>query len=399
MSASAFASERGDAAFELGLARFQAADYAAAIVSLLEAHSEDPSDPDTALLLAIAYYRTARYDAASPLFAQAERMGDVETQNSARIFLGLLAEARGEEDQARLFYGLVASSGAVDLTATARRLLDPTDRWFVVAVVRPEVDSNVALLPGTAAKNNQASADADLLLLVRGAVQPVEGIPVSLDETATYRKQAQLTEFDMLALTSGATYLHVGSVHRASVAYHLEVSTLGGTRYLVGHVGELALRRAMSPCVALAARYTFADRAYAAADYAGYSGITHAAAAELTWTRRSFQLDVSYLFDRESTDDPALSAIGNGVRGAAQFQPSKTLDLRGSLTTTYRRFDAASAGRRDLRLQGEVSVYHDLSGIWGLVVGGAFVRNVSSNVDFDYPKWTVFAGLVAALSS
>src|SRR5690242_1597762 len=139
----------GDATpFELGVARVRADDFTGAIPPLEQAHAADPGDTDTALLLGIAYYRTGRLDDARPLLHQAERASDAETQASARVFLGLIADARGNVSRARTYYALVARS-STELGASGRLLLDDSgaERWSVVAIVRPGYDSDVALLP------------------------------------------------------------------------------------------------------------------------------------------------------------------------------------------------------------------------------------------------------------
>src|SRR5512138_2877704 len=112
----------GESAFETGVDRFRAQDFAGSVAPLEQAHASDPRDADTALLLGIAHYRTDRGVRAVPLLQQAERSGDDDVRASARVFLGLIADERGDSDRAQSYFGLVARS-STDLGSTGRLLL------------------------------------------------------------------------------------------------------------------------------------------------------------------------------------------------------------------------------------------------------------------------------------
>lgn len=389
--------------FERGVALFEARRYAAAIPPLAAAHAADPGDPDAALLLGIAYYQTGRPDRARPLLEQAERGGDAEGQASARVFLGLIADAAGEAERARGYYALVAHS-STGLGPSGRSLLDQSgpERWSVLAILRSGLDSNVPLLPATATGPGTGQrTDADLTLIGAATARPVPGVPVVLDETASYRKQVALGDYDQLADVLGATLTLADRDNRGSLAYHLEASTLGGARYELGHVVDAGYRRALGGGYGLAVRYTFAARDYAQDAYAGYTGLYHTAIAEAGWGGPAAprELAIGYVLEREATDDPALAAVSHGGRIAGRVRPWRGAELRGSVSVGAYLFDAAAMGRRDLLARGEAALYLDLSRVVGLVLGGTLVRNASSVADDDYAKSAVFAGLVIATSS
>src|SRR5689334_15811305 len=73
----------GSAELERGLARFQAGEFAEAIAPLRAAHAFAPQDLDTALLLAIAYYRCDDIARARPLLIAAADSPDPEIRDSA----------------------------------------------------------------------------------------------------------------------------------------------------------------------------------------------------------------------------------------------------------------------------------------------------------------------------
>ncbi len=390
-----------ETAFEHGLALFKTGDFANAIGPLVEAHRIDPADPDTALMLGIAYYRTGHLDAAYPLLVQAERAGDVESQASARVFLGLIADARGEPDRAHHYYTLVAHS-PTELGTSGRLLLELSgpERWSVAGIVRPGYDSNVALLPATAMKGT-TSGDGEVTLIGTATGRPTLDLPVVLDETLVYRRHAQQTDFDILSDVLGATATLAGATDRGSLAYHFEVSTLGGARYQTAHVADLATRHDLGHGYGLGGRYTFAARDYVLADYAGYTGITHTAVAELSWGSAGtpHQLFGGYVFEREGTADPSLSSISNGATGTLRVRPWRGAELRVSALGAYRSYDAASNGRRDVQVSADATLHVNLTRVLGVVIGGSAVHNTSNDASFEYIKWTTFLGLVAATGS
>lgn len=392
-----------ETAFERGVARFSADDFAGAIPLLAQARAADPHDTDTALLLGIAYYRTGELDAARPLLLEAERADDAETQASARVFLGLIADAAGNVARARRYYALVAHS-PTDLGASGRLLLDDSgaERWSIVAIVRPGYDSDVPLLPATAAPPGAAiAADADVTAVLGATARPSLAVPLVLDDTLSYRKQTQLTAYDMLADSVGATLTLAGAADRGSLAYHFEASMLGGARYELGHVVELAYRHTLGGDLGLGARYTLAARDYAQDAYAGYTGLEHTGVAELAWGEPTTptEVTVGYVIDRDGTDDPALSELGQGGQLTLRARPWSGGELRGLVLAENRMYDAASMDRHDMLLTGNLALYVDLSHTFGLVFGATVTRNASSDADYDYAKWTAYAGLIVGASS
>jgi tetratricopeptide (TPR) repeat protein len=391
---------------ERGVALFQAHRYGDAIPPLAAAHAADPADPDAALLLGIAYYQTGRPESARPLLEQAERGGGADAQASARVFLGLIADAAGDAERARGYYALVARS-PTDLGASGRRLLD-RDRpeWSIAAILRPGVDSNVPLLPTTAVgpgpgRGGGGQADADLTLIASATARPLGSVPLVLDETASYRKQVSLGDYDALGDVLGATVALEGGANAGSLAYHFELSTLGGARYELGHIADAGYRRALGgrDGLGLGLRYTFAARDFAQDAYAGYTGLYHTAIAEASWggpaAPREFA--IGYVLARDATDDATLAATGHGGRIAARLRPWAGAELRAQLTAGAYLYNEAA--RRDLRVRGEATLFIDVSHAVGIVLGATALHNASNAADADYDKWTAFGGLVVAASS
>jgi tetratricopeptide (TPR) repeat protein len=392
----AAASADADADLERGLARFQAGEFSAAIDPLMAAHAADPSDLDTALLLGIAYYRCGDAARARPLLVAAARSPDPETRDSARIFLGLVADAGGDADEALGYYSSVAR-GSSSLATSGRELFDRgRGKWFSAGLVlRPELDSNVALLPASAASAGGSTADRDLFMLADLHLRLFDELGLVLDETLAYRKQDQLTDFDMASSVSGLTWGHRGAMYRAALGYHVETSMLGGERYQLGQTVDAGGRRAIAGSFGVAASYQLAVRTLYPDAYAGYTGTTQTGTARLSWLAPAWELELGAVIAREATDDPTLSALATGGQLAARLQLGR-VDLRMFMRGTDRRYDDAAQGRRDFLLQASASLYVDLTPHLGAVLGGGLLDNHSDVMDDSYVKWTGYLGIVVA---
>jgi hypothetical protein len=102
-----------------------------------------------------------------------------------------------------------------------------------------------------------------------------------------------------------------------------------------------------------------------------------------------------YVVERAITEDPMLTATGQGGRLALQLRPHAAASLRASLLALDRVYDL---GRRDVHVRADAALFVDLARNYGFVVGGTFLRNTSTNGDFDYTKWTAYAGIVIGAS-
>jgi len=381
---------------ELGVARVQAGQYAAAIAPLLAAHDADPSDLDTTLLLGIAYYRCGDVARARPLLAAAARSPDPETRDGARIILGMLAASAGETDAAIGYYDSVAHS-ASSFAASGAQLLgrERGERFAAALVIRPELDSNVAVLPTAVAPTDGSASDRDLLLLAELHVRPFDAFGLVLDETASYRKQAELTDYDAASSVSGLTWREpLAGVH-ALLGYHVDASTLGGERFQLGQTVDAGLRRTMTGGFGAGASYQVIIRTLYPEAYAGYSGIVQTGAAKLSWVGRALEIEGAGIVARESTEDATLAALAAGGQLAARLRLGR-IDVRMSGRVMDRRYDAAAMGRRDLQLRGEAGLYVELMANLGAVLGATLLDDRSNVMEDSYVKWTGYLGIVVA---
>lgn len=380
---------------ERGVAEFQAGRFAAAIAPLTAAHTSDPGDLDTQLLLGIAYYKLDDVVRARPFLLAAVRSTDAETRGSAQIFLGLIADAGGDTAEAHRYYDSVARSGS-SLARSGQQLMgrELGERISALAVLRPEIDSNVPLLPGTAAAVPGGTSDSALFVLGNLRVRPFRG-GLALEQAIALRKQTRLTDYDVVSSVSSLTWSRRSPAHRAALGYHLDASLLGGARYQLGHTADAALRRAIAGRLGVSFGYQLVARTLYPAAYAGYTGLVHTGTARMSWSAAALELELGAVVASEQTDDAALAAIASGGQLDARIRLGAN-DLRLFTQLTDRRYDPAAMDRRDVHLRADLSLYIDLSSHVGGVVGGSLVHDVSSHMELGYTKWTGYAGVVVA---
>jgi tetratricopeptide (TPR) repeat protein len=381
---------------ELGVARIQAGEYEAAIAPLRAAHEADPSDLDTALLLGIAYFRCDDAATARPFLEAAARSPDPETRDGARILLGLVADSAGDAEAAIGYYDSVARS-ASSFAASGRQLLarQRGRRFAAALVIRPEFDSNVAALPTVAAPTDGSARDRDLFVIAELRVQPFEGRGLVLDQAVAYRKQEQLTDYDMASSVSGTSWSVRSAKMQGALAYHLDLSTLGGKLFQIGHTVDAGARRAVTGALGVGASYQLAARTLYPDGYTGYSGAVHTGAAKLSWLGGAWELELAGIVARESTADPTLSALAAGGQLAARLRVSRA-DLRVSARAMDRSYDEAAQGRRDLQLRGDAALFVEIASHLGAVVGATLLDDRSNAMDASYSKWTLYLGAVIA---
>src|SRR5262249_48071893 len=158
-----------------------------------------------------------------------------EVRASAHIFLGLIERDRGSTDAARAQLGAAAGTSSPLLSDAGRTLLSATGPRLLTLtlLLRPGFDSNVPLLPGTALAPGAltARADGDILLLASAALRPLRGIGLTVEESASYRQQLRLTDFDLFSNVLGVRYAWLGQSDRVLARYGFELMTLGRELY------------------------------------------------------------------------------------------------------------------------------------------------------------------------
>ncbi len=394
----ASAENAGAAVLDRGVAAFRRKAYAEAAQDLERAHAADPADDDVTLLLGIADYYIGRESDAESLLEAAIQSRDEETAAGAQIFLGLIASERGDVDAARSLFDAVSGCSSPELARRGRYLLRrSTPRPLTLALwARTEFDSNVSVLPLTANPNGSEVSDPDFdaLVLASATFRPWSDLGISIRETASYRQQLRLYDFDIFSNTLTAGYDYLGSWNRFGLSEAFQVMTLGPSLYTLASVAEAKYRRRVAGDFGVALDYAFRYATYYPPDYAPYTGPYQTGILDLSWGTpdQPLEVDLGAVGVREvTTTDPDFTAWGGGGRLYGRARLGGRTDLEVAVWAIGRTFDAVP--RQDLQLYGDLSLAIDLSSHFTLVLGATVLRNASTDSNFDYLKWTGYVGL------
>jgi tetratricopeptide (TPR) repeat protein len=384
------ASER----FDEGLALMKRGDRTGAIAAF-EAARAQGDDPGAALLQGICEYERGEDERARPLLEEARNAPSLA--GTATLFLGLIAL---REDQNRLASSLFdAASSDPRLAATASglaRLARRDGRVVASALAEGGYDSNVSLAPDgtptqTGAGDGYAAAVAGLFLRPFGTTGPYARL------TGQYRKQAQITSYD-LGDAGGAIGGQLGGGGRYLAAeYGYDFLTLGGAPYLSAH-RLLATGRAATGRVALDGTYAARFESFLTSGTAQYSGLRHDAdlAAECLPSATTI-IGLGYHVGADGTQSPSLSYLEHGPLALLRLGVGRQIRLVTEARVTFRRYDAMDpdlGARADRYLDGALAWELDTSDHWTVRVTATGRRATSNVPDLQYTKLTAGLGLV-----
>ena len=382
-----------DDRFDRARKSMDAGDRAAAIRLFEEIRSEAPSPP-AALLEGICLYELEQDRAAESLLLEAAASDAVA--DSARFFLGLIAERRGEQAEAeRLFEGL--AQGTSPVREQADRLLRRSREAGTLSIsllAEPGYDSNVSLSPSGVPAGGDAFGSLAAALVWR----PIDGLFARA--TGFYREQLQLHDYD-LGAAGGAIGYALGPASRQLAAeYDYDFVALGSAPYLSAHRLALSGRLGFGD-LSLAAAYAVRFENYRTAATSPFSGTLHGAQLSATlrvangaWVELSYRgardfatyVETSYL---EHGPAAALRLSLGAFRAAVEAGAAFRLydDVDPALTTPSM---PLGVQRQDALLDASAVAEYDVADRWTLrlSLGG---RDAISNV----PQLTYLRGYAA----
>ena len=401
-------------ALKQALALFQATNYADAIPLLRVAQADLELRAEVVLLLGISLYRTGELQQAEPMLREAARSPDPETQDAARLFLGLLFDELGATDQAQDQLGQTTASQAFG--PSAQRLLQQRrpHRILITLLVAPEFDANVPLTDqATWQKAPLDSADGDMLLLASLGFRPFR-IGLSIGNTLSYRQQFRLTEYSFLLNSSWLGYSYASARHRFRISTSVDFALLGGNKLFVDFDARMSERIKVWSQFGIAASYGFRYRSYFASDYQSLSGQTHAGQLDLSWgtTPEPLLINLGYQLVRDQLQAPVapLSVSDNYQAWAHGPQLRSRAKLHShvewALSAQYllRTFDYVpgpelpseqGVRRIDHFVSIDTSIIFRFGGRFETFVGGSLITTQSNKAAFTYLKPTAYLGIAA----
>jgi tetratricopeptide (TPR) repeat protein len=382
--------------FDQGVALMARGERAPAIDAFESVRAEH-DDPAAALLEGICEYELGNDRRAQRLFEEARR--EPKLAGKALLFLGLIALHGDETDVAST---LLAAAGTSDASiagtaAGLRRLASREGRVVVSALAETGYDSNVQLAPdGTALPGGTADGyGASVLGLF---VRPLGLSGPYTRATAQYRRQLQITTYDLGDLGGAAGWRAGRRGQYLAAEYAYDWLSLGGAPYLSAH-RLLGTGRATLGRFSVSGTYSARFESYLTVATDSYSGVRQDAQLEPEWqVGARTVVALGYHVGRDGTRDATLSYFEHGPIALLRLGGAGTARLFAEGRFTVRGYDAADAQlgvqRADRYLDAFLTGELDVAEHWTLRLATTGRRATSNDAAFQYTKLTVALGLV-----
>jgi Tfp pilus assembly protein PilF len=307
-------------------------------VARFEALRQTRPHPGAALLEGICLYELGEDAPAEILFLEAKE--EPELAASAELFLGLLALRRGDGRGAEERF-IRASGGEPALRTTAAKLLELSARegkLVAGALVGGGYDSNVELLPGSAAPSG--SQDASFLFEVSALARPLGQSGPYARLFGGYRKEVLLPAYDTGTVTAVAGWQLARAEAKASLDYSFEFLVFGGAPSLVTH--GLGLRGQLPlGLLFLEAGYSVRFQNFLAQENTGYSGTLHSVRLSVGIRPSGrWGLEAGYAVARDAARLAELASFGHGPILFGWVGFTDDVRLVASARSRHRQFDA-----------------------------------------------------------
>ncbi len=392
--------------FEEGVRQMRRGDRAAAISAFETVRAAGP-DPGAALLEGICQFELGADQRARVLLEEARSTPGIGA--TALFFLGLIALRDGDDQVAStLLAAAVADDNRIGASAAGLlRLARRDGRLVLSAATEMGFDSNVALAPdGTANPGGVGEGgvgDGYGVGMIGTVLRPFGQSGPYARVTAQYRKQLQVTAYDLGDL-SGAVGFHAGrSDHAVAAEYGYDIVSLGGNPYLSAH-RLLGTGRVTHRALSLTATYAARFESFLTSNAAGYSGLRHEAQATADWgLPRGFALGLGYHLDRDGARDAVLSYFEQGPLVLLWLGRGSALRLLAEARLTFREYAQVDPdyglARSDRYLDASAAGEIDLSDHWTLRITAGGRRALSNVADLEYTKLTTGVGLAYTIGA
>jgi tetratricopeptide (TPR) repeat protein len=385
-----------DALLEQAIEKIGADDCPAALGLLTAARHRAPS-PEAGLLEGVCLYEAGDDEQArAQLLAAAQ---DPRLAGPAQFYLGLIALRQGLGSDARSRFEAAAADPS--LRPAARSLLTlsrRSGRWIVGAELGLGWDSNVDL---AGAPTPLPAGSADAAGTVAGSVlwRPLGTDGPYAQGRASYRRQAQLPDWDLGAAAASAGWQHGGGVGRAWAEYALETVAFGGRPHLNSHGPSAQLQLAAGPGgPSLTAAWHGRFETFVQPTFHDWSGFRQSGALHAGWLfTRGALAEVGWQLTRDLARAAELSFLEHGPALRLFVPLTKHSRLVGQAGARARHHDRLDPDfgrlREELSLEGSLATEWEAQDgwTWFLQVDGGQVR--SSIAELSHGRFGASAGL------
>jgi tetratricopeptide (TPR) repeat protein len=388
--------------FEAGNRAFIEKNYQQALQYFNQAASAGMRDARLDYNLGSVYYRLGQYDSSRHYF---EKLVDHPNLGGLAYYnLGLIAHRSGDSTAAiELFAKSAQSTQDANLKALANKqietLTQPRQKdWFAFVSATYGYDSNITLLPSTAA-SEQSGDFLQTLALAEWTLQDNKTDSIHLSAMYLSSDYIDDSDFDDDSLTLGAEYRDRIDDWKLSYLLELAQSTFSGEDYLATTGLVVGAKTALSEGRELRLRLTLEDISERSNEFAFLDGIRSALSASyrLKIKQREYRFEYDLEFnDRENTATESFSPTRH--RGRFRVIDRITDKVEIGAWIEFRESDYKSVpaqSRNDERWRVRFEGKYRLDPTWTTQAELTYTDNESSEASSEYHKYQLLVSINA----
>jgi tetratricopeptide (TPR) repeat protein len=381
--------------FDSGKQAFAAQDYATALNAFEGAVAAGMTGPAVHFNIGVCAYKLGRWERAEAAFREVARTPEMAAL--AHYNLGLVALGAGQSDEAARWFAQVergASDERLKSLATARiaQLPSPPERnWLAFGSLAAGYDDNVALVSGGDVLGVSGTDDTFSELQVFAAA-PLAG-NWRFDGGVVLLDYLDLDSFDQLSLNAGGRYRMALREWTGEAGLQLTYGTLDGDGFESKRMLLLQATRPLPDDWRLRVRYRFSD-IDGLDGFSGLDGTRHELGLRGLWRRGSWDVTVTYRFDKSDYADEALSFDRHQLSVDAEYELDANWNVQAGLAHDRSKYTDTANGSEQ-RTEIALGVNRAFGSQWRAFVRYAFADNQADRPEFDYQRNRFTAGVEA----
>ncbi|MDH3762271.1 MAG: tetratricopeptide repeat protein [Gammaproteobacteria bacterium] len=388
--------------FDDGTRAFNQKNYRQALEYFKQAESAGMRDARLDYNLGSVYYRLGQYDSSRHYF---EKLVDHPSLGGLAYYnLGLIAHRSGDSTAAiELFAKTAQTTQDAKLKALANKQIETLagrqqKDWFAFVSASYGYDSNITLLPSTAA-SDQSDDFLQTLALAEWTLQDNKTDSIHLSAMYLSSDYIGSSSLDDDSLTLGAEYRDRIDEWKLSYLVELTQSTFSGDDYLATTGLVVGARTTLSERRELRLRLTLEDISERSNDFAFLDGIRSelSASYRLKIEKREYRFEYGLEFnDRENTATESFSPTRH--RGRFRYIDRITDKVEIGAWIEFRESDYKSVpaqSRNDERWRLRLEGKYRLGPTWTTQAELTYTDNKSSEQTSEYHKYQLLVSINA----
>jgi tetratricopeptide (TPR) repeat protein len=345
--------------------------------------------------IGVCAFKLGRWERADAAFREAARTP--EMAQLAHYNLGLVALGAGESDEAARWFAQVergASDERLKSLAAAQmaQLPSPPERnWLAFGSLAAGYDDNVALVSGSDVLGVSGTDDTFSELQLFGAA-PLAG-NWRFDGGVVLLDYLDLDNFDQLSLNAGGRYRMSLREWTGEAGLQVTYGTLDGDGFESKRMLLLQATRPLPDDWRLRVRYRFSD-IDGLDGFSGLDGTRHEFGLRGLWRRGSWDVTLTYRFDKTDYADEALSFDRHQLSVDTEYELDANWTVQAGLAHDRSKYTETANGSEE-RTEISFAVNREFGSQWRAFVRYAFADNQADRPEFDYQRNRFTAGVEA----